>query len=171
LTKGIAVRTRSSRRIHSSVESIVLAEADVVWRVLVDFERWPVWSSEFTSVTRSGPTAPGGTFSWRQGRIDLTAVLTEVDEPAGIAWEVAKNGIVAAQRTTIVPEPDGGGCRVTSEEQWTGWLSRLLPAGPVSRAMHKGLAKGLHSLKAEAERVAGVDGAGDPASGLPGTDG
>jgi hypothetical protein len=150
----------------------VLAGADVIWRVLVDFERWPEWSDEFTSVTRSGATVPGGTFSWRQGgKLKLTAVLTEVDEPTAVAWQVRKNGIIAAQRTLIEPKPDGHGCRVTSEERWSGWLSRLLPAGPVSRAMHTGLANGLRNLKAEAERVAGAGGAADPAPGLSGADG
>jgi hypothetical protein len=48
----------------------IRAEAEAVWNVLIDVERWPTGNPEVSSAHLDGPLAEGSTFPREAGSID-----------------------------------------------------------------------------------------------------
>ena len=127
------------------------ASADVVWAVMTDFQRWPEWNPQIREATLEGPLAPGTTFRWRSGPGTITSVLLDVDEPSELGWRGKTFGIHAVHVWHI--EPAGAGVRVSTEESWRGWPTRLMRRR-MERTLNEAIAVGLAYLKTEVERHA-----------------
>jgi hypothetical protein len=129
------------------------ASPEVVWDVISDLERWPVWGPDIESVTVEGPITPGTTFRWRSRRMTLTSTLRVVDPPRELGWTGTTMGIRAVHVFRF--EPRDGGTLARSEESWAGFLPKLLK-GYSRRTIGSGIRSWLARLKAEAERRAGT---------------
>jgi hypothetical protein len=134
---------------ESSIE--VVAEPEVVWDTIADFERWPVWNPDVRSMSFDGPVADGTTFRWKAGPGTITSTLRSVERPGEIGWTGKSLGIRAVHVWRF--HPRSGRTFVRTAESFAGFLPRLL-RGRVQAQLQKSLEAGLSSLKAEAERRA-----------------
>ena len=125
------------------------ASPDEVWTVMTDFRRWPEWNPQIREAKLEGPLAPGTSFRWRSAPGTITSVLLAVDKPSEFGWRGKTFGIHAVHVWRI--EPAGTGARVTTEESWRGWPTRLMRRR-MERALSEAIATGLANLKAEVER-------------------
>lgn len=124
------------------------AVPEVVWGVLIDFERWPEWSPGVKSMDLRGGVAEGSEFRWKAGSFTITSRLRRVDPPRLVAWTGKMPGIGAVHVWHL--EQMNGHTIVRTEESWDGLLPRLL-RGPMEGMLRKSLDDGLHALKAEVE--------------------
>jgi hypothetical protein len=133
---------------------VVEIEADpqTVWDVLADLERWPDWNPDIRELSLNGPLTPGTKFFWRAGRSRITSQLLSVDPPSEIGWRGRTFGIDAIDVFRLEPTLRGG-TLVSEEESWSGLPARLFRKR-LRRLLQDSLAKGLRSLKTEAERRA-----------------
>lgn len=134
---------------QASIE--IVAEPDVVWSAVADFESWPAWNPDVKTMSLDGPLIEGTTFRWKAGPGTITSTLRCVERPAELGWTGKTLGIDAVHVWRF--ESAEGKTLATTIESWAGWLPRLLP-GPMRKQLQKGLDGGLPHLKAEAERRA-----------------
>ncbi len=132
------------------------ASADDVWAVMTDFRRWPEWNPQIRAAELEGPLAPGTTFRWQSGPGTITSVLLAVDEPSELGWRGKTFGVHAMHVWRI--EPAGTGVRVSTEESWRGWPTRLMRRR-MERTLNEAIAAGLAHLRSEVERRARERGA------------
>lgn len=111
---------------HYSVD--IYAPTELVWRVLVDVERWQQWTPTVTGVERleSGPLAIGSrTKIWQPKLMANTWRVTALDERIGVfTWETSRPGIqvIGTHRVSAIPE----GVRVTLALDYRGLLGALM---------------------------------------------
>ena len=107
------------------------APAEVVWRVLTDFERYPDWNP-FTvrakSTLRIGEPVilyiPRGKSMMKQ-----TFVLEVFDPPNEIAWRLPKmlhTEVFNAYRTQKITPMDTGACTYQTSDTFDGWIAGKL---------------------------------------------
>jgi len=75
-----------------SSEVVIRAEPRTVWQVLTDFERWPDWNPDVSSLALQGRVSVGSTFRWKTGSSTINSTIQEVDEP----WRIVGRGKQAA---------------------------------------------------------------------------
>jgi hypothetical protein len=131
----------------------IAADVQTVWDVLSDLEHWPSWNKGVRTMALHGPLSAGTTFHWKAGPGTIKSRLAEVEAPTRIAWTGQTLGIKAVDAFTF--EAADGGTLVHQSESWDGLLARLFRSR-MERTLHESLRDGLRSLKAEAERRAGV---------------
>jgi len=141
------INTRAPAIARAQIE--IEADRETVWRTLTDFERWPSWKSDVSSLSMRGPLAPGTTFVWKAGPGSIKSTLREVDAPAGIAWTGTTFGIRAIDVFRL--EERESRTLVVEEESWEGAIVRVLH-GRLQRTLQTGIEQGLRSLKTESER-------------------
>lgn len=134
---------------HATVE--IDAPPHVAWDVIADFERWPTWNADVTSVSVSGPVAPGTEFTWKAG-MSIRSRLEAVERPNLLAWSGRTFGIRAIHVWTF-SEKDGK-TLASSAESWNGPLPRLLPA-PLRKQLRNSLEAAMPRFRLEVERRAG----------------
>jgi hypothetical protein len=132
-------------------EAEIAADPETVWEVLTDFQRWPSWNPDVSSVTVEGGLGEGTVFRWKAGRATITSTIREVDRPRLIGWSGRTSGIDAIHVWRL--EAHNGGTLVRTEESWQGLLVRLL-RGPMRKSLQNAVNGGLGHLKAEVERRA-----------------
>jgi uncharacterized protein YndB with AHSA1/START domain len=131
----------------------IAADVQTVWDVLSDLEHWPRWNKAVREMTVHGPVAPGTSFGWKAGPGTIKSRIAEVDAPNRIVWTGVTFGIRAVDAFSF--EPSDGGTLVRQAESWEGFPARLLRSR-MERTLRASLRDGLHSLKVEAERRAGL---------------
>jgi uncharacterized protein YndB with AHSA1/START domain len=122
-----------------------------VWEHLIAAPRWPRWYANASEVVMAGAAKlrPGTTFRWKTFGLAVQSQVVELDAPSRLAWSGKTDGIDAYHTWLLVP--DGGGCRVVTEEVAHGAGARaLVKKDPL--AMHRGHQLWLESLKKVAER-------------------
>jgi polyketide cyclase/dehydrase/lipid transport protein len=106
-------------------------QAEDLWAVWADVERWPAWSPLHRRVTRkeAGALAAGATFrqeiqlGFPVGTTSETVTLTVLEPARRAVWEGKANGIRNCHLWTFSPLP-GGGTRIENIEVFAG-----LPVG------------------------------------------
>lgn len=136
--------------VYAASEIEIAAEADRVWAVLTDFERWPSWNPDVKSMTISGGVAPGTTFTWKSGPATITSRIERVEPPRLIAWTGRTFGTSAIHVYRL--DERGDRTLVQTEESFEGWLARL-GRGRMAKSLEKTLATGLRHLKTRVERT------------------
>jgi hypothetical protein len=116
---------------------------------MTEFHRWTCWNPQINEARLEGPLAPGATFRWRSGPSDIRSVLRAVDPPRELGWTGKTMGIHAVHVWRL--EPTETGVRVTTEESWRGWATRLMRKR-LARTLDDAIVAGLDDLKTEAER-------------------
>lgn len=72
--------------IRDSHATIINADIDKVWNILVDMENWPTWNPEVKKVTMDGEVEVGTNFKWIQGRTHGNSQIQKVDKPHTLSW-------------------------------------------------------------------------------------
>ena len=130
-------------------EREIAADPETIWDVLTEFEAWPDWNPDVSSVTVDGAVEKGTVFRWKVGRATITSTIGQVEHLRQIGWTGKAVGIEAVHVWRL--EPRDGGTLVRTEESWAGLLVRIL-SGPMRKNLQRSLDAGLAHLKAEAER-------------------
>ena len=106
----------------------IQAPADQVWRVLLDVERWPEWTSTMTSVEKAdpGPLAVGSRAYVRQPKLRPGWwQVTDLDEQQHIfTWVTRSPGLQIAGRHEVARSSNGS--RLMLAIQFSGLLGPLL---------------------------------------------
>lgn len=119
-----------------------------VWAIISDIGDWPSWNPDVREVRLDGGLAPGTRFSWRAGPGTITSVLRSVEPTRELGWTGTTMGIHAVHVWRL--EGTARGTRVTTEESWAGWPTRLMHKR-MERTLRRAVSQGLHALKAEVE--------------------
>jgi hypothetical protein len=130
------------------------ADAELVWDLLADINRWSQWNADVRSASLPGPVAPGAVFRWRAGPARLVSTIRTVDRPVEIGWTGRTMGMNAVHVWRL--ERDGETTIVRTQESWDGLPARLLP-----RTMRKSLQKTLDAWLEELKTAAEARGASD----------
>ncbi len=69
---------------QASIE--IVAEPDIVWSAVADFESWPAWNPDVKTMSLDGPLIEGTTFRWKAGPGTITSTLRCVERPAELGW-------------------------------------------------------------------------------------
>jgi uncharacterized protein YndB with AHSA1/START domain len=134
-----------------SSEVEIRAEPRTVWQVLTDFERWPDWNPDVSSLALQGGASVGSTFRWKTGSSTISSTIEEVDEPWRIVWTGKTSGIRATHVHEL--ESKNGSTVVRTEESFEGLPARLLRRR-LQKTLDESLESGLRQLKGESERRA-----------------
>ncbi|MEU8181025.1 SRPBCC family protein [Micromonospora sp. NPDC049044] len=88
----------------------IAAEAEQVWAVLVDVQRWPEWTASVSRAERGepGPLAVGATARLTQPKLRPAVWrVTELTERQGFVWVSATPGVRTTAEHRLLPLPDG----------------------------------------------------------------
>jgi uncharacterized protein YndB with AHSA1/START domain len=129
----------------------IAAPPDAVWDVLTDFDRWPTWNPDVSSMTFGGDVVEGAEFRWKAGPTTITSTIRRIERPRLIGWTGRTLGTRAVHVYRL--EPRNGATLVTTAESFDGWLARVA-RGPMRRTLNKSLDAGLEHLKTRVERGA-----------------
>jgi hypothetical protein len=129
-----------------SVE-ISASPADV-WTIISDIGDWPSWNPDVRDARLEGDLSAGSRFKWRAGPGRISSVLRSVEPGRELAWTGKTMGVHAVHVWRLESTPRG--TRVTTEESWDGWPTRLMHER-MEKTLRRALAHGLHSLKTEVE--------------------
>lgn len=141
--------------VRVSASRVINADADSIFAVLVDHERWPEWFDGLTDVQVTG--APAGIGATRRVRVKGLGALDE----EFIAWEpgrafgftvLAMDRPVFRSLTELVTlEPEDDGVRVTYAQAFDPrrWISPVFGLMAKSR-IPKALAEALEGLERQA---------------------
>ncbi|MEQ9467879.1 MAG: SRPBCC family protein [Ekhidna sp.] len=81
--KGQINENASIRDSHSTV---INADIEKVWSILIDMEAWPTWNSGVKKVTVESEVAEGTVFRWIQGRTKGVSQIQSLKKPNTLAW-------------------------------------------------------------------------------------
>ncbi|MEU7610932.1 SRPBCC family protein [Micromonospora sp. NPDC049204] len=88
----------------------IVADAEQVWAVLVDVERWPEWTASVTRVERGEPEplAVGATARLTQPKLRPAVWrVTELTEGREFTWVSDTPGVRTRGEHRLLPLPDG----------------------------------------------------------------
>lgn len=112
---------------HHTETRAVAADADRVWSLLIDVERWPTWTRSIQSLEIDGPVAVGAVATIKQPRLPVARwLVTEVEPGRSFTWESRAGGLHSVARHDVEPAA-AGTSRLTLSIRQTGPL-----AGPIS---------------------------------------
>lgn len=81
--KGQINENASIRDSHST---IINADIDKVWDILIDMEAWPSWNKGVKKVSVEGEVAEGSVFKWIQGRTRGVSQIQALKKPNTLSW-------------------------------------------------------------------------------------
>ncbi|MEK8107371.1 SRPBCC family protein [Micromonospora sp. M12] len=87
----------------------IAADAERVWAVLVDVQRWPEWTDSVTAAERgAGPFAVGATARLTQPKLRPAVWrVTELTERRDFTWVSDSPGVRTTGEHRLSPLPDG----------------------------------------------------------------
>jgi uncharacterized protein YndB with AHSA1/START domain len=106
------------------------APPELVWRVLMDVERWPQWTPTVTSAKRLEPGMfrTGSNVVLKQPRMPQTTWrVTALTPQEAFTWTSRSRGVNTVARHVIAPG-EGGGTRAQGHLRQSGplgWFARL----------------------------------------------
>ena len=101
---------------HSAV---IEAPIEVLWGLHTGVDAWPSWQPDIETARLDGPFAPGSTFSWHTGGLDIDSTIYRVEPERRTLWGGPAHGIVGIHEWTFTPLGDGV-VRVETAESWSG---------------------------------------------------
>ncbi len=138
-------------RAHASI--FIAASVDQVWAILTNFEGWPRWNSDVSTMTVSGPLSIGTVLKWKSGGLPIRSEIDRLERPTAIGWR-GRAPLMRAQHVYLLQERDGG-TQVETFEAFFGPIAKLLP-GSTGRMLANALHSGNEMLKRACET--GLDG-------------
>jgi uncharacterized membrane protein len=131
-------------------EIVIDAPLEVVWNLQTDFQAWPEWQPNITTVSMEGDLALGTIFRWKASGIKIVSTLQEVEPMQRLSWTGVSPGMQAIHIWTF--ERVDEGVRVFTEESLSGWFARLLKLFD-RQFLEKSLSESLQTLKRTAENL------------------
>jgi uncharacterized protein YndB with AHSA1/START domain len=129
--------------VHTEVTVTIDAPAERAWAVLVDVERWPMWTESMNQVAIDGPLEVGAVAKIRQPRLPATAwTVTEVIPGRAFTWEAKAPGALTVARHEITPTGD-----FTSQVHLS--LDQTGPIGSLIGRLYRGLTKRYVQMEAD----------------------
>jgi uncharacterized protein YndB with AHSA1/START domain len=119
-----------------------------VWKIISDIGDWPSWNPDVREARLEGDLSAGSRFKWRAGPGIITSVLRCVEPGQELGWTGTAKGVHAIHVWRLEGIPRG--TRVTTEESWDGWPTRLMHKR-MEKTLRSAVFHGLHSLKTEVE--------------------
>ena len=98
--------------------AVIAAPIEVLWRLHTDADAWPTWQPDIEHARLDGSFAPGSTFSWHTGGLDIESTIYRVEPGRQTLWGGPAHGIVGIHSWTFTPVE--GGTRVDTAESWSG---------------------------------------------------
>ncbi len=118
------------------------APPELVWRVLIDVERWPEWTPSVTTVQRieTGMFRTGSNVRIKQPRLPLMMWKVSALTPhEAFTWTSRSRGVNTVARH-VIKGREGGGTRAEGHLQQNGplaWLAKLLYSGRTKRFLEQ----------------------------------
>jgi uncharacterized protein YndB with AHSA1/START domain len=138
---------RDAEIVASGSVEISASPADV-WTIISDIGAWPSWNPDVREARLEGELSAGSRFKWRAGPGRISSVLGSVEPGRELGWTGKTRGVHAVHVWRLESTPRG--TRVTTEESWDGWPTRVMH-DRMEKTLRRALAHGLHSLKTEVE--------------------
>ncbi|MFK0257056.1 SRPBCC family protein [Streptomyces sp. NPDC090445] len=133
------------------LSTVIDAPLATVWELHTDIAAWPSWNPDIDRARPHGPLAPGGSFSWSTGGLDITSTVHELVPGQCIVWGGPAGGITGVHVWMF--EQDGDRVTVRTEESWSGAPVEAA-ADALGKALHDSLKSWLSHLKSRAEQAA-----------------
>lgn len=111
-------------------ERTIPADIERIWAVQTDIDRWTSWRSDVQSAELHGDVAPGSSFDWVTGPLEITSTIHVVEPAVHLLWSGPAAGILGVHRWDF--EVLAGGTRVVTEESWSGQLPAENPERAVA---------------------------------------
>jgi uncharacterized protein YndB with AHSA1/START domain len=136
--------------VKASVEIVIDASPEKVWRFLTDIDQWPTWQSAISAARIDGPLEPGTTFVWTNGGPRIKSRIAIVHPAAQLAWTGTTFGAKAIHVWSLELLP-AGGTHVKTTESIDGFMLRM-GLFYSSNDLAKSLKEWLEALKRKAEQ-------------------
>lgn len=128
--------------------AVIYAPLEALWRLHTDIDAWPTWQTDIEVAHLTGPFAPGSTFTWRSGGLDVESTIYRVEPGRRTLWGGPARGIEGVHSWTLVPAESG--TRVDTAESWSGEPIEADRAA-MQAVLDRSLVSWLRLLKAAAE--------------------
>ncbi|MEP0985264.1 SRPBCC family protein [Ekhidna sp.] len=79
-------RINENASIRDSHSTIINADLEKVWDILIKIEDWPSWNPDIKKVTLEGEVAEGTIFKWTQGRTHGVSQIQALTKPSTLSW-------------------------------------------------------------------------------------
>lgn len=145
------IKVNENAPAYAMHEAEIKAPVQLVWSILADLEKWPVWNEGVQEMNLQGPVVVGTEFGWKTGGMKIRSRIEEITTPLRIVWSGRTMGIRALHSWTFTEEKNG--TKVRTEESFEGLVVSLF-AGPMRKTLVKALEQGMAALKQEAEKRA-----------------
>lgn len=126
------------------------APAALVWRIHTDIDAWPSWNPGIGRAHLNDPLAPGATFRWLTGGLDIESTVYQVVPGEHVIWGGPAHGITGIHLWTFTEED--GHTVVSTEESWSGDPVLAQPR-EMHRLLDESLEAWLRHLKTAAEQA------------------
>jgi uncharacterized protein YndB with AHSA1/START domain len=134
-------RIQEDAPVKATVQTLIAAPPEKVWRVLMDIPSWPKWQPDISAVSIQGAPTAGQSFSWTLGGTSIQSTLRRVEPQRSICWTGRVWHIRAIHCWNLSAGPDGGTV-VNMQESMDGWLiSRLYPSDQLRDGNRRWLAR------------------------------
>ena len=143
-----AGRIHESAPIKASVEVVIDAPPDVVWKILTNINDWPKWQPGITKTDAPTSLVSGSTFIWTIGGNKVHSRVKLIEPGRRIAWAGSAFDSRAVHVWTLEPLA-GGKTRISSNESMDGILLSHMFS---SKELADSDQDWLHALKAAAEK-------------------
>lgn len=115
----------SDAPVYATATIDIHTKPSVVWKLISDISRWPVWVSDISSAELTDDFLKGTKFTWKSNGMKITSRLQAVEPDRYLAWTGKTLWIRAVHTWELQPLPDGG-TRVTTSESMNGFLIRFI---------------------------------------------
>jgi hypothetical protein len=104
---------------------LIRAEPEIVWKLLTDINRWPMWIDTVSDAYLHNHFGPGTSFTWRSNRINIESVVQYAEPRKILVWSGSLFGIKAIH-TWKLETDNRGNTLVTTAESMEGFLAGWL---------------------------------------------
>ena len=132
-------------------ETEIAAPLDVVWRLHVEVNTWPIWQTDVTEAHLDGAFEEGASFDWSSYGFPVTSTIYNLSERARVLWGGTAGGITGVHEWIFRETP--GGAHVETNESFAGEPVEADAAG-MQTLLDGSLMAWLGHLKKAAESVA-----------------
>lgn len=134
--------------IRDSQSAIINAPIDVVWKALIDLEKWPEWNGNIKSV-KIDKVEEGAQFKWNINGNSVSSTIRRIKAPELLSWTGNAMGIKAIHVWKLEEASDNQTI-ISTEESLQGILTLFFS----HQKLHDTLLNWLECLKQHVEKPA-----------------
>jgi hypothetical protein len=129
---------------------IINARPEKAWAIMSKVNEWATWQSDIKNPKLESTFAPGNSFTWETGGLNIRSTLHQAIPAKKIGWSGPAFGSFAIHNWTFIGLPNGA-TRVEVEESMEGWLVKIM-THKFQAGLETSLDKWLLALKVTAEK-------------------